>query len=216
MTALTRGALAWRVVLLPGLSAVLLLGGGRVLLDASLPAMCRVFAWVAPDFRLLMLQARAPGAMPAVQAMVTLARPTQVGAQWVQPHPEGVASAQLRLGQVLQAPLLAGVLLLGCPGGGLAVLLKRLALALVPLALLWVADAPLVLAGMFWDILLDAHAPGSRTALTRAADFLQGGGRLALAGAIAAGAIAATRPTRWRGAASTDSRTPAAGQPPSP
>jgi len=190
---------AWRLVLLLALPAALLLGGGRVLLDASLPAMSRVFAWVAPDFRLLMLEAQSPGALPGVQAMVTLARPTQVGAHWAQPHPDGFASAQLRLGQVLQAPLLAGLLLLGWPGGTLPVLLKRLALALGPLLLLWLIDTPVVLAGMVWDLLLDAHAPGSRTALTWAADFLHGGGRLALAGAIAAAAIAAAAPARGWG-----------------
>jgi len=187
---------AWRLVLLLALPAALLLGGGRLLLDASLPAMSRVFAWVAPDFRLLMLQAQAPGALPGVQAMVTLARPTQVGTHWAQPHPDGFASAQLRLGQVLQAPLLAGLLLLGWPGGALPVVLKRLALALGPLALLWVVDTPVVLAGLLWDLLLDAYAPGARTALTRAGDFLHGGGRLALAGAIAAGAIALAAPGR--------------------
>lgn len=184
---------AWRIVLLLALPVVLLLGGGRLLLDVSLPAMSRVFVGVAPDFRLLMLQAQAPGALPGVQAMVTLARPTQVGMHWVEPHPDGFASAQLRLGQVLQAPLLAGLLLLGWPGG---LLLKRLALALGPLALLWVVDTPLVLAGLLWDLLLEAHAPGSRTLLTRAGDFLHGGGRLALAGAIAAGAIALAAPGR--------------------
>jgi hypothetical protein len=184
---------AGRIVLL---LAVLLLGGGRLLLDASLPAMSRVFAWVAPDFRLLVLQAQAPGALPGVQAMVTLARPTQVGAYRAEPHPDGFATAQLRLGQVLQAPLLAGLLLLGWPGGALPVLLKRLALALGPLALLWVIDTPVVLAGLLWELLLEAHAPGSRTALTRAGDFLNGGGRLALAAAIAAAAIAAAAPAR--------------------
>lgn len=187
--------MAGRLALLLTLATVLLLGGGRMLLDASLPAMSQVFARAAPDLRLMTLQAQSPGALPGVQAVVTLARPTQVGTHWLQPHPQGFARAQLRLGQPLQAPLLTGLLLLGWPGGALW---RRLALALAPLALLWVVDTPVVLAGMVWELLLDAHAPGSASALTRIANFLHGGGRLALAGAIAFGAIAAATPAHHR------------------
>lgn len=180
-------ARAGRLALLAALVLGMLAGGGRALLAASLPVMERVFTAVAPDLRLLTLEAHGAGALPGLQSVVMLARPVQVGTTRVEPHPDGFARSQLRLGQLLQAPLLAVLLLLGWPGGSP---LRRLALAVVPLALLWGVDAPVVLAGMVWQLLLDAHAPGSGTLLTRAGDFLQGGGRLAIAGAIAAAAIA--------------------------
>lgn len=173
-------------------TALLLMGLGSELLQRSLPAMQQVFAWVAPDLRLLSLQAQGAGALPRLTVIVSLARPTQVGSHWMQPHPLGTATASVHLGLLLQGPAVLMALVLGWPGTW-RTSVRRLLLGLPLCGLLWLSDAPLVLGGLIWELMLDAHAPGSATWLTRSGDFLQGGGRLALAAACAWLAIASSR-----------------------
>jgi hypothetical protein len=167
------------------LSLCILLAAGRPLLEAALPAQRAVLALLAPDFRLLRLELKGHMRWPTLQATVMLARPVQLGERRLEPHPQGVAFADVRLGQLLQAPALVVLLLSVWPGGGIRRRARRLALALPPLLLLGLLDAPLVLAGLLWELLFDLHLPGQAHGLSHAKAFLQGGGRLLLGGAVA-------------------------------
>jgi hypothetical protein len=107
------------------------------------------------------------------------------------PEGPGLANASTMAAQGLQSSFVALWILLAWPAPDVLVTRsRRLALAMVPLLVLFALDAPVVLAASLWRIVLDALSPGAFSPLLLARDLLQGGGRLALGAAIGAAAVA--------------------------
>lgn len=159
---------------------------GEKLVGASLPALQHSFAWLAPDFKVLRFELDHEKADRVLRVWVTLGRYTFVGGHLVAPDPRGLAQASTVALHGLQGPLLALWAALVWPSSGLSTRLLRLVACLPAASLLFLIDAPVVLAASLWQFLVDAHAPGSWQPLLAARDVLQGGGRLAIGLAIGA------------------------------
>lgn len=177
--------LLWAVV-----AAALLLTGlvliGDWMVRTSLPALRSMFAWIAPDFQLQRLELQRDKADQVLRAWVTLGRYTFVGGQLITPDPRGMAQASTIALHGLQGPLLALWAAVAWPASAGQTRALRLLACLPAAALLFLLDAPVVLAASLWQFLVDAYAPGSFQALLVARDLLQGGGRVVIGLAIGA------------------------------
>lgn len=177
--------LRWAVAAALLLLAGLLLSGERVV-RASLPALGAVFTSIAPDFQLLRLELQRDKADQVLRAWVTLGRYTFVGGQLITPDPRGMAQASTIALHGLQGPLLALWAAMAWPAAAVRTRALRVLACLPAAALLFLLDAPVVLAASLWQFLVDAHAPGSFQPLLVARDLLQGSGRVVIGLAIGA------------------------------
>lgn len=186
-----------RQLLWPVAAALVLLAGlvlsGDWLVQASIPAMRSSFAWVAPDFQLQRLDLQREQADQVLHASVTLGRYTFVGGHLITPDPRGLAEASTIALHGLQGPLLALWAATVWPATALRTRALRCLACLPAAVLLFLLDAPVVLAAGMWQFLVDAHAPGSWQPLLIARDLLQGGGRVVIGLAIGAGCAIALR-----------------------
>lgn len=170
---------------------------GEAVVRTMLPVLGAAFTRLAPDFRLLSLTVDTTGTDRALRAEVTLARAVVAGGRAYLPDPRGRAVVSTPAGHALIAPLVAGVVLAAWPAGGRREHAARAAVALPLLFALVALDTPAVLAATVWAA-FPAADPG--LPLPRWAAFLQAGGRIALAAAIAGLAIVvAARPGPGRG-----------------
>ena len=172
----------------------LLVTAGEALVQLGIPALRSAFEWVAADFRVLHFELDREKADRVLRASVTLGRYTFVGGQLVAPDPRGVAQASTVAMHGLQGPMLVLWTSMAWPAGKVATRALRLLACLPAATLLFLLDAPVVLAAGIWDFLVAAHAPDSWQPLLIARDLLQGGGRVVIGLAIgAAGGIAIGR-----------------------
>lgn len=166
---------------------IVLVTVGEHLVQLGIPALRSVFEWVAPDFKVLRFELDHERADRVLRASVTLGRYTFVGGQLIAPDPRGVAQASTVALHGLQGPVLALWACLAWPASRVGTRMLRLLACLPAVALVFLLDAPVVLAAGIWDFLVDAHAPDSWQPLLIARDLLQGGGRVAIGLAIGAG-----------------------------
>ena len=181
-------------------AALLLLAGlvlsGEWLVRASIPALRSMFEWLAPDFQLQRLDLQRDQADQVLRAWVTLGRYTFVGGQLITPDPRGMAQASTIALHGLQGPLLALWAAMAWPAAAGRTRALRVLACLPAAGLLFLLDAPVVLAASIWQFLVDAHAPGSWQPLLIARDLLQGGGRFVIGLAIGAGCAILIRSRR--------------------
>jgi hypothetical protein len=154
--------------------------GGHTLMRALAPAQASLFHALNPDLQLVSY-----GQLPGGQwaADVTLRRILVLGQQLRHPDPRARANASLPIAQTWAGPVLLLAVAAAWPGGWRGTL-RRLVLALPLAALLLLVDAPLVLSGLIWQLLLDMMAADEWSVLVTIKSFLQGGGRIALALAL--------------------------------
>jgi hypothetical protein len=172
---------------------------GEAAVRTMVPVLGAAFAWLAPDFRLLSLTVDTTGTDRTLRAEVTLARAVVAGGRAYLPDPRGRAVASTPAGHALVAPLVVGVALVAWPAAGRREHAARAAVALPLLVALVALDTPAVLAATVWTAFPDADPS---LPLPRWAAFLQAGGRVALAAAIAGLAVAVVaRAGRGRGGA---------------
>jgi hypothetical protein len=170
---------------------LLLLVLARPLVTATLPLMQAAFEHLVDDFRVLSFGFDREGADLVLRVVVKVAHYAVIGDQVMTPEGPGLANASTMAAQGLQSSFVALWILLAWPAPDVLVTRsRRLALAMVPLLVLFALDAPVVLAASLWRIVLDALSPGAFSPLLLARDLLQGGGRLALGAAIGAAAVA--------------------------
>lgn len=176
------------------LACVLLLTLARVFSHDFVAALLPVFRWelgVLDDhYRILFLGLASQGADSVVRLDVTLARPVIAGARVILPDPRGTATVTTLAGHLLQPAILMLAVLAAWPARRKAEYLLRAGCGLPLLVLLLMADLPFVLLAEIWSMFVDTHAPGRFSPLVAWSAFLQSGGRLALALALAAFAVA--------------------------
>ena len=162
---------------------------GERVLSAGMPLLQRAFELAAPDFRVLEFGVAEVDAERRIAVVVTLARTTVVGTRVIVPDPRGRAEAVTPLAHALHGAVLALIAAAAWPTASRYALICR-GLITLPLAgLLVLVDAPFVLAASVQQLLIDALAPGETSLLIGWSAFLRGGGRYALALAVAASAV---------------------------
>jgi hypothetical protein len=112
-----------------------------------------------------------------------------VGTRVIVPDPRGCAEAVTPLAHALHGALLALIGAAAWPTASRYALICRGLIVLPLAALLVLVDAPFVLAASLQQLLVDSLAPGETSLLLGWSAFLRGGGRYALALALAATAV---------------------------
>ena len=186
-TAIPKAAI--RFVLALGVLLVLGHVYGKILTTALLP----VFRWEITQlddaYQVLDLALSQQGADTVVRLQAGLARILVVGGKVLQPDPRARADVSTLAGHVTQPAILALALILAWPTRRAAIEYPlRILVACVGIALVILADVPLVLWAELWDIHVSAFEPDRFSPLLIWRDFLQGGGRFVLG--LAAGVLA--------------------------
>jgi hypothetical protein len=191
----TNTALLWRMGLTGAALLLALTAFAAPLLQALLPAMRWVCAQWVDEFRILSFSLDREGADSVLRAVVKVARHTVVHGRALTPEGGGLANASTMAWQGLHSSFIALWVALAWPAPDrLLTRVKRVALLAVPALALLIVDAPTVVAGSLWQIVIDALAPGSFSPLLTARTVLQEGGRLVLGAALGAAAVALIRP----------------------
>lgn len=187
------GAFAWRFPLCLGLVGWAMARWGGGLAEALLPAVAAEIGWLDNTYRIASLGVVQQGGEQLVRVVVTLARCVVLpdGAHCGDPRAQ--AQVSTLLGHLTLPPTLAAAAVLAWPASGWREGLLRLPLLAVGLAVLVALDVPMVLWASLWQLHVDAFAPGLFSPLLLWLDFVQGGGRLALALVCAGGVVAAAR-----------------------
>jgi len=176
------------------LLAVLLLGTVFInqqdrLIKGSLPGIAVYLDAVDDTFRTLSLRLVETGGERLIERRATPARSHVVGASVIYPDSRTVVTASLAPG-LLFLPLVIGIpLVVAWPWRTLRQLALRIAIAAPLLLLVVLADAPLLLYALLWKLELDAVAPEQHSLLLSWTDFMNAGGRYALAAGVAAFSI---------------------------
>ncbi len=191
-------AFAWRFPLCLGLVGWAMTRWGGTLAEALLPAMAAEIHGLDNTYRIVKLELMQRGGEDLIRIVVTLARCVVLpdGAHCSDPRAQ--AQASTLLGHFTLPFTLALSAVLAWPASGWREVLWRAALLSLALPLLLALDVPMVLWASLWRLHVEAFAPDLFSPLLLWLDFLQGGGRMALAlvfaGAVLAGSHQLARP----------------------
>lgn len=166
---------------------------GTTLVDLLLPAFQAEINWLDDTYRIDRLFVDTEGADKVVRIVVGLAHCVVLPDGAHCGDPRGLANAStLQANVTLPAALLMAIAL-AWPVQRPREYLWRV-LGVVPaLALLWALDVPFILWSALWTLHVDAFAPGMFSPLLIWGEFLQSGGRLALATLLGATAVSVPR-----------------------
>lgn len=158
---------------------------GQYLIEALLPTYRWTIGLIDDHYRILYLGLASQGADAVIRLDVTLQRPLIVGGHLVMPDPRGHAHVTTLSGHALQPLVVFAAGLAAWCARTRREWMLRFACGLPLGWLLAAVDVPSVLTGELWALLADRYSPGVPYPLLLWKDFLQGGGRLALACAVA-------------------------------
>jgi hypothetical protein len=196
---------ALRIAVVVALALLAMARYGNVIVAAALPA----FGWqveaLVPQLRIVELAVTRSGRDSVIHVDAAPAPVVMIGDKLLPLAPQSRFHVSTLSGHVYQASILALGILIAWPVTRRRRYLLRLALAVPALLALSMLDVPFVLAGELNDSLLELAAPKSFSPLGAWRDFLQGGGRLALAilAAFAVIAVAESGQSRATGALSS-------------
>lgn len=181
---------AWRLLVAVGVLLILNHWFGQEIIEALMPWLRWELHRLDDNYRILQLGLATQGGDSVIRLEVTLDRFIVVGKHVVAPDLRGRAVVSTLSLSVLRPMLIGLALLLAWPVQRSAQYLWRLLFGVLLLLLLLPLDVPFVLLGEVWELMIAAGDPGSFSVLIIWKDFLQGGGRLALAICAALAAIA--------------------------
>lgn len=184
----------------------LVLGGlahhyANELVDALLPAFRAEINWLDDTYRIDQLFSDTEGADHVVRIVVGLAHCIVLPDGAHCGDPRGLANASTLAGNVTLAGTLLLALALAWPASRVGEYGWRLLCLTFALPLLWALDIPFILWAALWSLHVDAFAPDMFSPLLIWSQFMQGGGRLALAALLAGAAVATSKAIsegRWR------------------
>jgi hypothetical protein len=191
-SASTSAAILVRVAFATALLLALVIFCAKPIAIALLPLYRMVFELITGDFRILYLGLSYEGADSVIRMDVTLSRTIAVAGHLVVANPQGIANVTTMVGNLFQPVMVGLIAILAWPFGSWRIVLLRLIILLLLALIETILDIPLLLAGELWGLFFDNLPPGSWSALTVWADFLQGGGRFVMGLAAATGSIAAS------------------------
>lgn len=176
----------------------LVLGGfahhyANELVDALLPAFRAEINWLDDTYRIDQLFSDTEGADRVVRIVVGLAHCVVLPDGAHCGDPRGLANASTLAGNVTLAGTLLLVLALAWPASQAREYGWRLLCLTIALPLLWALDIPFILWAALWSLHVDMFAPDLFSPLLIWSQFMQGGGRLALATLLAGAAVAASK-----------------------
>lgn len=166
---------------------------GYELVETLLPTYRWALAQIDDHFRILYLGLASQGADSVIRLDVSLQRPLIVGPHLVMPDPRGHAHVTTLSGHALQPLVIFAAVLLAWPASGWYESVLRGCCGFLFGGLMVVVDVPFVLVGELWALLADHYATGNSSPLLLWKDFLQNGGRPALAFVLGAAAVLSAR-----------------------
>lgn len=170
-----------RFVCLTGVFGVLAFVYGTTLVDWLTPAFQAEINWLDDTYRIDRLFVDTEGADKVVRIVVGLAHCVVLPDGAHCGDPRGMANAStLQANVTLPAVLLAAVAL-AWPVLRSREYLWRFLCAAPALVVIWALDVPFILWSAIWSMHVDAFAPDMFSPLLVWSEFLQSGGRLALA-----------------------------------
>jgi hypothetical protein len=181
---------AWRFPVCLGLVAWSMARWGGGLVEALLPAIAAEINWLDNTYRIVTLEVMQRGGEDLIRIVVTLARCVVLpdGAHCSDPRAQ--AQASTLLGHFTLPLTLALAAVLSWPAAGAREWLWRMPLLALSLPVMLALDVPMVLWASLWRLHVEAFAPDVFSPLLLWLDFVQGGGRMALALVCAAGVLA--------------------------
>lgn len=184
---------AWRFALSLGVVMAATLRWGPAMADSLLPLIAAEIQWLDNTYRIVSLSLVHKGGEQLIRIVVTLARCVVLpdGAHCADPRAQ--AQVSTLLGHLTLPPALTVAAVLAWPLASWREAVWRLPLLGLAVAGVLALDVPLVLWASLWQLHVEAFAPGLFSPLLMWLDFLQGGGRMALALLAAGGVLAATR-----------------------
>lgn len=191
----TRAAMGWLlrfVALLIGLGTLAYVYGD--LLGDMLSPVFRVeINWLDDTYRIDRLFVDTQGGDKVLRIVVGLARCVVVRDRAFCADPRAMANASTLLGNVALPAVLMMAIALSWPAKHPGEYLGRLLVLPAALALMWALDVPFVLWSALWSMHVDAFAPDLFSPLLIWSEFLQSGGRLALAALLGVAAVGMPR-----------------------
>ena len=145
-----------------------------------MPLYRLVFEVIGEDYRIIFFGLAARGAESVIRVDVSMAHALVLGGHLVFPDPRGTANVTTPVMQVVQPATVALIAALAWPCSSLKRWLLRLTSLVFFLLIITSLDAPFLLAGEVWSLVIDHMAPGTESALVTWSQFLQGGGRVIL------------------------------------
>lgn len=187
-----------RIGALGALLAALAGPAGPALAQGLLPLWRLELPLLDARWRLARLWIDQQGADQVVRAEFGLRGCVRLGARTLCDTGASAGDASTLVGNLCLPTVLLLALVLGWPTARRGEWPRRAVALLVGLLLLWTVDVPVTLIASFWGLWRDALLPGQPSLLIAWADFLQGGGRPALALALALAVVhgAARLPAR--------------------
>jgi hypothetical protein len=154
---------------------------GESMVRHLLPWFHAEIRWLDDTYRIESLTVDREGADQVVRIVVGLARCVFVNGQAYCGDPRGLANASTLLANITMPAVLLVSVAMAWPAVGWHAYAKRAVNAPLALAFMWAFDVPFVLWASLWSLHVDAYAPDLWSPLLVWRDFLQGGGRFALA-----------------------------------
>lgn len=151
------------------------------LAESLLPAIEAEFTWLDDTYDIKRLYVDQEGADHVVRIVVSQARCIVLIDRAFCGDPRGRANASTLIGNITLPAALLMSLVLAWPVSRATELVWRAVFLPLGLASVWALDVPFVLWSAIWSLHVDAFAPGMFSPLLIWTQFLQGGGRLALA-----------------------------------
>lgn len=161
---------------------------GHVYLDFLVPLYRWEISWLAGDWRIIDFRLAQSRGEQVYSLDLELVRYLVVESRLL--SPDGSVSSSTLAGHVLQQAVIYLGLVFSWPAGGIVHRIARTAAGVPLLLLAGMLDVPLVLIGSVDDLVYANLAPGSSTVYMTWMNFMNGGGRLAVAVASALCSVA--------------------------
>lgn len=195
------GTFAWRFALCLAIVAAAAHRWGSVAAQWLLPVIAAQIEAMDNTYRIVSLSVVTRGGEDLIRIVVTLARCVVLpdGAHCSDPRAQ--AQVSTLLGHLTLPPTLAVAAILAWPPASWRELAWRLPWLVPGLGAVVALDVPMVLWGNLWRLHVDAFAPQLWSPLLMWVDFLQTGGRMALALVCAGGVLSGAQAMSRRGQA---------------
>ena len=169
-----------RLLLATALVLPLSIHYGEAIVQMLMPLYRAIFERIGEDFHIIFFGLDKRGAESVIRVDIRLTHALVVGGHLVFPDPRGTANVTTLVIQTIQPVAVALIAALAWPCPSMARALVRLSSLIFFLLVMTALDAPFLLAGEMWGLIINRMSPGADSMLVSWSQFLQGGGRVVL------------------------------------